>query len=196
MYYVPSIQKEILFKELTIGQFKNIYKKTTNDINFNIEFYKTLISNCTEPINLTNFDKETLLLQIHLNEIKNKSIYKKEVLHPQKQNLIEGLYNIDIIVPCLKEETDYKEFITSLSKTDKNILLLAEITKHISKLSINNTAINLNIEFKDKINIIKKLTPNILSKCIQHIDSIKKQTKNYYSINGVNYCCNISLLIP
>jgi hypothetical protein len=190
MYYVPSIQKEIIFKELTIGQFLNIYK------NFNIQFCKTLIDNCTESVNLTNFDKEIIFLQIHLNEIKEVNIPQKNIVHPDKQNIKDGLYSLDIVSPFLNEEILFNQFIKDTSIVDKNILLLLEITKYISTLCVNNTNINLNISIKDKIKITKELPPLILAKCIQCIDNIKRQTKQYFAQNNTSYKYNISLLVP
>jgi hypothetical protein len=194
MYYVPSLLREIIFKELTIGQFMNIYNNAKTS--FNVNFSTTLINNCTESVDLTDFDKYILLLQIHLKEIKNFDIIKKEIPHPKKQNLTQGLYNIDITVPALKEEIQWNSFTTTFKSTDKNILLLIEIAKHINSITLNNTVIDLNTNYKEKIDIVKKIPPDILANCITLIDNNKKEIKNYYTLNKVPYNYNISLLVP
>jgi hypothetical protein len=194
MYYVPSLLREIIFKELTIGQFMNIYNNAKTS--FNVNFSTTLINNCTESVDLTDFDKYILFLQIHLKEIKNFDIIKKEIPHPKKQNLTQGLYNIDITVPALKEEIQWNSFTTTFRSTDKNILLLIEIAKHINSITLNNTVIDLNTNYKEKIDIVKKIPPDILANCITLIDNNKKEIKNYYTLNKVPYNYNISLLVP
>lgn len=196
MYYVPSILKEVVFKELTIGQFINIYNKTKTNFDFDIKFSTTLINNCTELIDLTAFDKHILFLQIHLKEIKNLDITKKEIFHPKKQNYTQGLYSIDLTIPTLKEEIQWNSFATTFTSADKNVLLLIEIAKHISSITLNNTIIDLNTNYKEKINIVKKIPPDILANCIKLIDNNKKEIKNYYTLNKVPYNYNISLLIP
>lgn len=191
MYYIPSIEKEIVFNPLTIGQFKEILNNK-----FNFSFIKILKENCTESINLTNFDKEVVLLQIHFNEIIEKNILNKIIEHPKEQIVEEGLYKITIMPPTLTQELETCLYIDTLNEDDKDSLLLGEIAKYTSSLIVNNEEINWNIKLFDKIKFLKEVPSYILAKCIICIDNVKKQVKTYYQQNNTNYKYDISLLVP
>lgn len=191
MYYIPSIDKEVTFKPLTIGQFKTILNG-----DFNSSFISVLKENCTEATNLTNFDKEIILLQIHLNEIKEIPTTNKIVEHPKEQVVEEGLYKITIAPLILTQELEAYSYANTLNKNDKDSLLLVEIAKYINTLVINNEEIDWNISFISKIKILKDIPTQILANCVLCIDSIKKQIKAYYQQNYIDYRYDISLLVP
>ena len=192
MYYIPSIEKESTFKEVTIQQFKKIVNKES----FNFVFIDILKDNNIEEVILTNFDKEILLAQIHLNEIKQVPIINKVIAHPNKQSIKEGLYNITINVPSIEQEQEYCLLIESFDKKNRDNFLLAEIGKYIHTLLVNETEIDCNITLIKKVQIIKDLPPGILAKCIKCIDNIKYQIKAYYTQNNIAYKYDLSLLVP
>lgn len=191
MYYVPSLEKEVIFKPLTIGQFKIILNE-----DFNSSFINVLKENCTKATDLTNFDKEIILLQIHLNEIKETPVTNKIVEHPKEQVVEEGFYKITIAPLILTQELEAYSYANTLNKNDKDSLLLVEIAKYINTLVINNEEINWNISFISKIKILKDIPIQILANCVLCIDSIKKQIKAYYQQNNIDYRYDISLLVP
>ncbi len=198
MYYIPSKETQIVFKKITIGQLRKIMDLffKHQDLGFNIGFIETLKINNTLATPLTNFDKEILLLQIYLNEVKGLKIPNSPIEHPEPQIFNNGLYTIKIESPNIDNELKYYNFLLQQSEIDKNTLLLAEITKHITSLSINKTSFNINIEPKELIDIIKKIPPNILAECVKLIDKIKKQIKQFYKQNNIKYKYSIDLLIP
>lgn len=191
MYFIPSAQKETEFKKITIEQFYYILNN-----NFNKSFIDVLKQNNTKNIFLTNFDKEILLLQIHLNEIKETNIQNKTILHPDTQFINDELYNIQINVPYINRELEYCETILKLNKNDKDLLLLLEISKHITSLIIKNVSFNCNGSLLELADNLKKLPPSILAKCVSCIDIFKKQIKTYFKQNNINYKYNIDLLVP
>lgn len=200
MYFVPSLQQEVLFEKTTIGQFKDILNETQKysflNIGFNLSLIECLQQNCTQTYPLTNFDKEILLLQIYYKEVIEKNIPNKTVSHPISSVFKNELYEIVLNVPSLIQEKQYcLRVLHDLNKNNKDDLLLGELTKYITSIQINNTDINWNINFLDRIKILKNIPPSILAECITYIDNIKQQVKEYYSKNNCVYKFDITMLI-
>lgn len=191
MYFIPSIQKEIKFKEITIEQFFQILYN-----NFNKSFIRVLEQNKTENITLTNFDKEILLLQIHLTEIKEISIQNKNAQHPNNEFIIEDIYNIELSVPSLDRELIYYNSILNLNKPNKDTSLLFEISKYITSLTIDNNTFDCKVLPEEFIKTVKEIPPPILAKCVVYIDNLKKQVKAYFKQNNISYKYSIDLLVP
>jgi len=200
MYFVPSVQKEVKFNNFTIEQFYYISQLTKKEnilnTNFNIGFINILKQNILEDILLTNFDKEILLLQIYLNEIKEGTILLKNIEHPNTQFINEVLYTIKITVPDINRELEFCNNLIKINKNDKDTLLLFEVAKHLTNLTVNKTELNCQLPLINLVNTIKNLPPYILAKCVVCIDNIKKQTKAFYKQNKVNYKYSIDLLVP
>jgi hypothetical protein len=197
MYFVPSKQQELNFKELTIGQLKEIYffnNTMKNSTGFNYGFIKTLLQN--NDTTLTSFDKEILFLQIVQKELRKKDIINNTISHPQPVEVKEGIYQLTVSFPLITHELEICSIISNFKKIDKNILLLIEITKYIDSIFINNTQIDSNVTFDKKVNLVKQLPPYILATCIKLIDQSKRTIKNYYTTNNLTYSYDISLLVP
>jgi hypothetical protein len=196
MYFIPSIQQKTAFKPLTIGQLRNIisynnkYPSLHTGLSYKIT--KTIIDNSLENINLTDFDKHIIILQIFYNEIKQKP---KNITtpHPKEKQLSKDSYNISLKSPFIIEEKKHLEHLIKTNDfTDKDNILLTEIGKYINTLTINNVNIDWNISVLDKNNILNKFPISILSECITYVDDIKQQIKQIYKQEHFS----LALLIP
>ena len=196
-YFVPSQHRNVEFNFLTVKQAYDIQNynnlKPSLNIGLSCGLSKILLKNCNEDILLTDFDKHTLFIQIYYIEIlKNKEYSLLKTEHPRELVITNELYNLNLSIPTLKEEIDFCNY--SVVTSNINLLLLAEITKYISSLTINKTVFNLNIAFYDKIDIVSKIPTSVLIKCIEYIDQVKKIVKNLYEQNNIKTLFNISLL--
>jgi hypothetical protein len=186
--FIPSLQKNINFKSLTIEQYKNIALFNSLypslNIGFNIAFINTIIENCTEKIQLTNFDKNIIGLQIHLNDIKEKNIIFKNlnITHPTSKIFKSGLYSFELSIPTLDIELECNNLIIQNNITNVNDLLYYEIAKYITCIKLNNVDINYNGSILNKINILKKIPSKTLVYCMLYIDEAKTNTELYYTV--------------
>jgi hypothetical protein len=197
MYFVPSKQDNINCKKITINDFLTILQLNEKypffNLGFNIGFINFL-KTYNKPF--TIFDKEILLLQININEIKETNILNSTVIHPDDITLIDGLYSIKLTIPSIEQDLNYGEFIIENNIKDRDNLLLLEVSKHIIELSINNTEFNCSIEIKQQLNTVKNLPAHIIAKCVTYIDTYKKLIKDVYSQNNIDYKYSIDLLVP
>jgi hypothetical protein len=193
MYFIPSLKQTFLFKELTIGQLKNIVSSHTQyptlNSGFNYEFINCLLINSNNLKHLTSFDKYCLGAQIHFNEILqiSKTFNFK---HPLEHFIKTDILEIKLEAPVIEEEKKYYKFLIDNNVYDKDVLLLTEISKYVKSLFIKNTNLKFN-SILEKNNTLKKLPIPILTQCIQYIDSIKQEAKQ----QCFNKEFNISLLI-
>ena len=188
IFYIPSLSSTATFKELTIGQYKNIFQSNSNkpflNIGFNIELLKTIQQNNIDKVALTCFDKYIIAYQMRCS-LFNKQIIQQDIEHP-KQKIIQG---ITCYSPSLEEDQNYYKFINLLSKEQTDELLLAEIAKHIST--------NDYLKLEEKINYLKELPVTTLAEIVNYIDSIKNAIKQYYTKNNghlIEY--GIKLILP
>jgi hypothetical protein len=197
MYFIPSKQNNINCKKITINDFLTILDLHQKHPFINLGFNIGLINFLKSYNNtFTAFDKEILLLQIHINEIKETSISNNSIIHPDDYTLTDGLYHIKLTIPSIEQDLSYSEFIIQNNIKDRDNLLLLEVSKHIIELSINNTPFNYNVEIEQQLNIIKKLPAHIIAKCVVFIDGYKKLIKNFYTQNNIDYKYGIGLLVP
>jgi len=202
--FIPSLKKEIEFKPLTIEQFNII---TYNDqihpnlnLGFNISFIETLKNNCTEDIILTNFDKNIIGLQIHLNELKENNIDFNllNIEHPASKTIKSDSYTFNLLIPSIDIDLETCNYIIDNNINDLNLLLLCEISKHIESIYLNDTDINYPKNIVDRLSFLKKIPPNTLVKCMIYIDKVKTDISLFYSTisNNSKLKYDISLLVP
>ena len=199
MIFVPSIQKQIDFKPLTIKQYKDILKSNRLNQFKGTGFNLGIINVIEEGLNsielITDFDKHIIALQLRYRDILLKEIIQK-VKHPKEKKIKEDIYCVTLKVPFLNLEKQYTEYILQNKNSSADMLILAEIVKYISYLSINSTDINFNINYKDKIDIVKDIPVPILAKCINYIDTVKEDINKYYDTIGYTHSkYSVSLLI-
>jgi hypothetical protein len=197
-YFIPSIQQKVNFNFLTISQLLDIQNYSNQFLflktGLSYSFSKAIITNCTQRINLTDFDKHALYIQIYYKEfVCNENFTLQDIKHPNNSKIKEGLYELDLSVPDVVNEIKFCEYVTTV--TDKNTLLLLEVSKYINCIAVNQTQINFNIPYNQKIKILNKLPVNVLASCIKYIDNIKKLTKQLYKDNNILTPFNISLLV-
>lgn len=188
IFYIPSLNTTARFKELTIGQYKDIIQSSTNtpflDIGFNIALLEIILQNNIDDITLTCFDKCIIAYQMRCS-LFDKQIVEQGIEHP-KQEIIQG---ITCYPPLLNEDLNYYHFINLLDKEKTDELLLAEIAKHIS--------INTCLNFEQKINFLREQPVTTLAELINYIDNIKSTIKQYYiKNNGRLIRYSVKLLLP
>ena len=199
MIFVPSIQKQIDFKPLTIKQYKDILKSNRLNQFKGTGFNLGIINVIEEGLNsielITDFDKHIIALKLRYRDILLKEIIQK-VKHPKEKKIKEDIYCVTLKAPFLNLEKQYTEYILQNKNSSADMLILAEIVKYISYLSINSTDINFNINYKDKIDIVKDIPVPILAKCINYIDTVKEDINKYYDTIGYTHSkYSVSLLI-
>ena len=197
--FIPSLQKKFLFKSLSIKQYKKIlFSNNSNDflnINFNLFFIEAIKENCLDNISLTDFDKHIIAYQLYSYSFE-KEIKKEIIIEHPTVNIVHSdeLYHLECRVPSVDQEIEYSQYALKKNKNDAEELLLAEITKYVCLLKINETNIDLNVDIEKKIKIIKNLPVHILAQCINYIDSVKGKIKDFYKDREFNY--NAISLIP
>lgn len=188
IFYIPSLGTTAPFKELTIGQYKNIIqmnnKKPFLNIGFNVALLETIQHNNIDKINLTAFDKYIIAYQIRCS-LFEKQITLLNIEHPKSKTI----QNIICCSPNLDEDIQYYEYINLFNKEQADDLLLAEIAKY--------TTINGYSTLEEKINFLKRQSVETLAECVSYIDSIKNNIKQYYiKNNGQLIEYGVKLLLP
>lgn len=200
--FIPSLQKNITFLPVTIEQYNSVLQADTSNkrfnLGFNIAFIDTIKNNCTENISITNFDKFIIGLQVFINEVKEMNFNFTDIQHPTSQVIKDNLYTFQLDIPTIEYEQAVCKFILKNNITDPNSLLLCEIAKHLTSLQLDNVNLNLPTNIESKIEILKRVSINSLVLCMEYIDNVKTDIKNYYTVaaNDPNLKYSLSLLVP
>jgi len=110
--FIPSLQKEVKFKQLTTEQLKRILKSVVDSPVYNTEFIKTfnniIKQNCLEPDvntdNLTIYDKLLIIFKTKIESISSEFNFVFTEEEIQSNNLKEKNKTVNI-------ETHLKEFL-------------------------------------------------------------------------------------
>jgi hypothetical protein len=199
--FIPSLQREVNYKPLTIEQYykiahQNILYPKLN-LGFNIGFIETILINCTEQINLTSFDKNIIALQIYINELQEKNILLS-IEHPQGRVINYNDYIFNIAIPTLNTDLEFSNYIIQNNITDINMLLMCEIAKYINEITFKDTIIQYPQAIEEKLNILKQIPPKTLVRCMEYIDGVKNTINDYYLLytNNPDVKYSISVLMP
>jgi len=187
-FYIPSLNSNVKFKELTIGQYKNIIQKNNSNpflnIGFNLALLDTLQQNNIDNKPLTCFDKYIIAYQLRCYVFEREIPYKS-IEHPKSRIIQE----IECRPPGIEEDKNYYEYINLFNKDQTEELLFAEIAKYI--------AVNNYQTLEQKIYFLKKQPVKILASYIDYIDNVKNIVKQYYiKNNGQLIEYGIKLLLP
>lgn len=195
---VPSLNKRVRFKELTNFMLHNILKYITNKDSAGLSTYfefvvSELIENKNIIIQLTNFDKFIILLQLKAINIKPDLIFKGK-----KEDGYEINYNLNLF--------DLLKTLTDLSlTTKKEIILNSDLSVGVTipkKLYIENyeEVYDESIEYIviknekfyiDKMNIEEKnkifelITGDNFKKISEFLSQTNNQTENILLIKKV-----------
>jgi hypothetical protein len=212
--YIPSLKKTFKQPFLTIEQYKQIlsnsYALPVLNIGFNLAINSIILSNTSQFNNqISEFDKYILVLYYRYYNISKK--YKDVLLtnklkecenkqHPDPLYIDTDVFKIKCNIPNLILESEYLNFVVkNFQFTGNNVvdvLLVSEIAKFIETLTVNQTNIDLNVPFEERIKIISTLPTSISIKIIKYIDSFKQNINNLYTLNNtIKLPYNVSLFV-
>jgi hypothetical protein len=132
--FIPSLQKEVKFKQLTTEQLKRILKTVVDSPVYNTEFIKTFNSiikeNCLDKEisidSLTIFDKLLIIFKTKIESISSEFNFTFTDEEIQNNNLKEKNKIVNI-------ETHFKDFL------EKNINFETQVIEH------NNSTVTCNL---------------------------------------------------
>jgi hypothetical protein len=203
-FFIPTIKDYKPFRNITIGQFKQVLADSYNNTIFNSGFNLSLINvieqNCIEKINLSILDKFIIAYQYRYFDIAknylNTPLQIREINNINNFSFDENSYKITCSIPNLTDEKNYMEFLLNQKNINTDLFLLAEISLYVYSITLNNKPLNLPFDIAGKVEIIKTIPVNILAKIITYIDKFKAVVESYYKLTDtVALPYDISLLI-
>jgi hypothetical protein len=208
--YVPSLSTTVKFKPLIIEQIRNILENVTTETYFEIGFQNALITIISSNVitdnvdvsKFTEYDKLSIALFVRINDISplysnhdisNKKTEIVELQHPSSITITNDSIILVCDVPTLTLERNYNSYVLEKinNKTDNpaalkaviNVLLLAELAKYISSITINDIVTTQIDVFADWVKIVEVLPVSILKDVIDYIDSVKALREKILKIN-------------
>jgi hypothetical protein len=193
--WVPSVQKEIPFKPLTINQQTEIisaigFDGITSPLTINRVINNIAIDNSTTADSLMVYDKYHILIGLRIAALGNKvdGMGGELVVPPTKttntQKIInEGDISVKCIIPTLQEEN---KVITKLITETKNenitkpgelvsLLYIGEIIKFVDTVTVGEVTIKFSdIQYRDRKDIINNLPLSINNQIVQYIQEIRQ----------------------
>ena len=134
--FVPSLKKNVRFKNLNLKQQKELLKSSIDDnitkLAFTTKFYDIIKENAIDPIDINNlyiFDRTAIALVLRANGL--DTFYNVDDLKINLQDLITQNQNIDT-------ETYVKPSVFEL----ENLTVTLEVPKLFTDRIINNATIN------------------------------------------------------
>lgn len=148
--YIPSLQKEIKFKQLTTEQLKSLYKSVINkavlNLEFNIQFNEIIKQNCLD--NSVNIDKLTIYDKLLIFVKTRLECLSPEVKFYLTEEEIEQLNTSDNFV-VISLTDHYKKFV------DKKIVFTQQ-TYEVSNCCVICDIPTLDTENKFQVELTTK----------------------------------------
>jgi hypothetical protein len=206
---VPSVNREVSFKTLTVKNHKDILKSTLEGVVGSIKLVSTLNNiikhSCLEPIDFTLYDKNYILTQLRKQSLGDLVRIRDNTYN--LNDLPKFLFNfkfeknlsykdivVDLEIPTLALDTAVTDtcysVMTKLYPEDRminesvSVILAYEISKFISAVSIRGNSINLNeITVTERKSIVDNLPLVINNKLIEHITKYRNYEQSFYRFN-------------
>jgi hypothetical protein len=214
--FLPSLKQSVKFKPLTIEQFKNIVDRSTKVPYLNVGFHQELINIIKNNLvteqqdNICNFitelDRAIIAINIRINDVSttynnvdltSKKTEYNNIVYPENIILNSDQITIECSVPSIIREEKYNDYVTvkfnetmteeSAVKDVLNLMLVAEIAKYISRISINGTDYTQVESFEEWVKTVTTLPLSLLNNTINYIDNIKSFRDNLFEINNNNF---------
>lgn len=221
--YIPSLGKHLKFKPFIIEQYQEFIDTVTRNPYFNVGFQKQLTSVIRSNIitddayydinNINELDKAAIALTVRVNDI--SSTYKTADIS-SKINEIAQLPTLpantinhnNIIIRCqipnLIAEERYNDYVIerlkdnvtedSVLKDVLNVLFIAEISKYVVSVTVNDNEHLLDKNFEEWTNIVSSLPTNFIKDIVSYIDNVKSVRDNLFKIDdtqSIDYDLNI-----
>jgi hypothetical protein len=211
--YIPTIQKESLFKILTIKEHRQLYNTISNksDTDSIANAFNNLILDAhTEHDQLTVLDRPIILLCLRMHlfgdtlNVKDSSDNKATVniskhikkcidmtIPPEVYscNVKDGDFEIACQIPDLKSDTNTNIALFNKLKTEKEKtlghLFIYELIKHIKSLTFNGHA----IEFKDisidqQIQICELFPISVSNDILKYVSLVNEFEERYLKVSN------------
>lgn len=198
--YLPSIQRKVYFKELTIRQLKAVIKTILNgdDVALSICFNDVIKDNCkedTSKLALTNIDRFIILLNMRIISIGSSQKVQVTCDETKKQfsytidynNITDQLESINLASNITREygsvTIEYGIPLASrVYQIPEDISRYDVITKSIRRLKIGENEYNLSdLDFYSLTRIIESLPKNVSEDILLYLETQENK------INQVKY---------
>jgi len=219
--YVPSIEKKISFKALSVKQHKDVVKTVMNGVEGSIlvtKIFNDIVKeNSLQFIDFKLYDRNKILVDMRRQSVGsnvtiNDTVYTLDDLPEYKftfNNSKEFTYKgikIQAQIPTLELDSKITEKsvveITRLTNDDKkvgssiNILLIYELMKFIQTVQIEDNIINFNeLGTYDKKNIIENLPLKLNNDILEYITAYKEYEQELFTYSdGAKLNIDVSFL--
>lgn len=214
---VPSLNKEVKFKPLTVKQQKEALKASLTGVQGTVLFFNVLNSileeNCSEDIDFTIQDRAYVMIQLRNNALgtsykKDNKIYDLNlpfVAITDKEDLkieYKGI-SVSLEIPSLKKDTTINSKCAQEIKNKQaedigdilDVLYAYEIIKFIKEIHFNDEVINFtSLSYKEKRDIVDMLPLSLNKLILTKITAIKSYDDNYLHMDGDELTLDVSFL--
>jgi hypothetical protein len=219
--YVPSIEKKISFKALSVKQHKDVVKTVMNGVEGSIlvtKIFNDIVKeNSLQFIDFKLYDRNKILVDMRRQSVGsyvtiNDTVYTlddlpeyKFTFNDSKEFTYKGI-KIQAQIPNLELDSKITEKsvveITRLTNDDKkvgssiNILLIYELMKFIQTVQIEDNIINFNeLGTYDKKNIIENLPLKLNNDILEYITAYKEYEQELFTYSdGAKLNIDVSFL--
>jgi hypothetical protein len=214
---VPSINKVVEFKSLTVKQQKDALKASLSGPQGTLLFFNTLNNiieeNSQEKINFTIQDRVYIIIQLRNYSLgasykKNDKVYDLSTsfkeLTPVKGLTVnyKGI-EVTLSIPTLAKDTTINSKCVQEIKNKQaediadviDVLYAYEIIKFIKDIELNEVKVDFEaLSFKEKRSLVDELPLALNKEILTAITQIKSYDDNYLQIDGEDLVLDVSLL--
>lgn len=214
---VPSINKVVEFKSLTVKQQKDALKASLSGPQGTLLFFNTLNNiieeNSQEKINFTIQDRVYIIIQLRNYSLgasykKNDKVYDLSTsfkeLTPVKGLTVnyKGI-EVTLSIPTLVKDTTINSKCVQEIKNKQaediadviDVLYAYEIIKFIKDIELNEVKVDFEaLSFKEKRSLVDELPLALNKEILTAITQIKSYDDNYLQIDGEDLVLDVSLL--
>lgn len=219
--YVPSIEKKVSFKALSVKQHKDVVKTVMNGVEGSIlvtKIFNDIVKeNSLQSIDFKLYDRNKILVDMRRQSVGSKVTINdteytlddlpeyKFTFNDSEEFAYKGI-KIQAQIPTLELDSKITEKsvveITRLTNDDKkvgssiNILLIYELMKFIQTVQIEDNIINFNeLGTYDKKNIIENLPLKLNNDILEYITAYKEYEQELFTYSdGAKLNIDVSFL--
>jgi len=202
--WIPSLQTETPFRQLTLLQQKGIIDKISNSgyglVDFFISVNEIIKTNCLDSSiysQLNTIDRVNILITLKRNltqtyqgiDMQKLLDKNKTIALPPLQKIINtDKFQIEVSVPTLIEDSKLNSLLLSNYREERQLLgklLVAEICKFVNKITIleNNTVIDLKDQTtKNKWTILENIESKNFKDLMDYITLIRNTEEEFVKI--------------
>ena len=177
--FVPSLEKNVMFREINTAQQKKLVKSIVDSPIFNTEFIFTLREiikeNCTESDininNLTIFDKMLISLNMRIYSVGNDLVVTAKCPTCEKQHSVK--IDLTTLLETAKKEISFNttEVITDETNTFKVVCKIPTIETEYNLE--NEMRKNTKIDVKTEVELRETLGNVFIGEVVKFIDKIE-----------------------